>query len=223
MISDTISLGKKMVEYSEKEQKIARLLLKEPKTVEEIREESGISAGDINKALNKLLKLKVVERVDSKYKLINYVVRGVMKGSKSSKAGAVGSEGKYRIRMIVEASSPDKEALDKQCEILEKRFKDEKFEILDFEKSEIKKQDDSYTSFFDTEIVVPNFKDVIYLIFNYGPTFVELLEPQKIELNIAESQEALNEVASIVNYYVSFIFQLQQKLQETQGKVGQMS
>lgn len=215
-----------MVEYSEEEQKISRLLLKEPKTIEEIREESGISAGDVNKALKKLLKLKVVERVDSKYKLINYVVRGVMKGSKSEKSEpekAVDSHGKYRIKMIVENASPNKEALDKSAKELEQKFKNEKFEIVNFEGSEIKKQDDNYNVFFEAEVVVPDFKDVIYLIFSYGPTFVEMLEPQKIELNVSESQEALNEVASIVNYYVSFIFQLQQKLLETQGKVQQLS
>ena len=212
-----------MVEYSKEEQKISRLLLKGPKTIEEIRGESGISAGDVNKVLKKLLKLKVVERVDSKYKLINYVVRGVMKGSKSNKTKTIDSEGGYRIRMIVENVSPDKEALDKAVKTLEQKFKSEKFKIIDFERSEIKKQDDNYTIFFEAEVVVPEFRDLIYLIFNYGPTFVELLEPEKISLNVPESQQALNEIASIVNYYVSFIFQLQQKLLETQGKVQQLS
>lgn len=212
-----------MVEYSEEEQKIAKLLLKFPKTVEEIREESGISAGDVNKALKELLKLKVIERVDSKYKLINYVVRGVMKGSKSNELKPVESGGKYRIKMIVENVSPDKEALNKAAKELEQKFKSEKFEIVSFEGSEIKKQDDNYNVFFEAEVIVPGFKDVIYLIFNYGPTFVEMLEPEKITLNMAESQEALNEIASIVSYYVSFIFQLQQKLLETQAKVQQLS
>lgn len=212
-----------MVEYSKEEQKISRLLLKGPKTIEEIRGESGISAGDVNKVLKKLLKLKVVERVDSKYKLINYVVRGVMKGSKSNKTKTIDSEGGYRIRMIVENVSPDKEALDKAVKTFEQKFKSEKFKIIDFERSEIKKQDDNYTIFFEAEVVVPEFRDLIYLIFNYGPTFVELLEPEKISLNVPESQQALNEIASIVNYYVSFIFQLQQKLLETQGKVQQLS
>jgi len=206
-----------MVEYTEDQQKVAKHLLDGPKTIEELRKELDLSANTLNSALKELLKLKVVEREDSKYKLIDYITKKV-KGGEKMEEKDIDFRGKYRVKMIIEALSQDKEALQRQCDILENKIsKEEKISVIDFEKGEILKQEENYTAFFDIEIETKTFKDVIHMIINYGPSSVELIEPEKLELNLNQSQELLNEISSAVHYYVAFILGLQQELMKVKG------
>jgi predicted transcriptional regulator len=194
-----------MVSFSPEQQKIARSLLKKDKTIEELREELGVPANRLNEELKTLIQLKLVEKTDNnKYKLIDYVLKGVVMPKKEV-------EGKYKVNMIIEGLSSYEGALEKEIEVLEKKLKNEKYKILKFEKSDIAKEKDNYTQFFNVDISVPEFSDIVYLIIQYGPSSVELLEPTEVKLNLSEAQEVLNEIASAVHYYVSFILQLKHK------------
>ena len=63
-----------MVNYSEKQQKLARLLLEGPRTLEELREETGIPANELNEELKGMLNLKVIVRDnEDRYKLTSFV------------------------------------------------------------------------------------------------------------------------------------------------------
>ncbi len=191
-----------MVSFSPEQQKIARSLLKKEKTIEEMREELGVPANKLNEELKTLIQLKLVERTENnKYKLIDYVLKGVAMPKKEV-------EGQYKVNMIVEGLSSDEGALGKEMEILEKKLKNEKYKILKFEKSDIAKDTNNYTQFFNVDVSVPEFSDIVYLIVQYGPSSVELLEPTEVKLDLCETQEVLNEIASAVHYYVSFILQL---------------
>jgi len=191
-----------MVSFSPEQQKIARSLLKKEKTIEELRKELGVPANKLNEELKTLIQLKLVEKTDNnKYKLIDYVLKGVTMPRKEV-------EGKYKVNMIIEGLSSDEGALEKEIEVLEKKLKSEKYKILKFEKSDIGKEKDNYTQFFNVDVSVPEFSDIVYLIVQYGPSSVELLEPTEVKLNLSEAQEVLNEIASAVHYYVSFILQL---------------
>lgn len=204
-----------MVEYSDDQKQLAKVLLKGPMSVEDLREESKIPMNRINEALKELIKLKLVDRDGSKYKLIDYVTKGVE--VKPRKPREV--EENYRVRLIIEALSKDKGALQAQLDILEGKLKEEPVSLLKLDKAETELQGENYTSYLDVEAGVRDFKDLLYLIINYGPSSVELLEPQKIELSMGETQEALNEVSSAVHYYVSFILGLQQKLIELKSEL----
>ncbi len=191
-----------MVSFSPEQQKIARSLLKKEKTIEELRKELGVPANKLNEELKTLIQLKLVEKTDNnRYKLIDYVLKGVTMPRKEV-------EGRYKVNMIIEGLSSDEGALGKEIEILEKKLKNEKYKILKFEKSDIGKEKDNYTQFFNVDVSVPEFSDIVYLIVQYGPSSVELLEPTEVKLNLSEAQEVLNEIASAVHYYVSFILQL---------------
>ena len=191
-----------MVSFSPEQQKITRSLLKKEKTIEELREELGIPANRLNEELKTLIQMKLIEKAgNNKYKLIDYVLKGVTMPKKEV-------EGKYRVNMIVEGLSSDENALGKEMEVLEKKLKNEKYQLLKFEKSDIAKEKDNYTQFFNVDVFVPEFRDIVYLIVQYGPSSVELLEPTEVKLDLREAQEVLNEIASAVHYYVSFILQL---------------
>jgi hypothetical protein len=96
-------------------------------------------------------------------------------------------------------------------EVLENKLKAEKFTLLKFEKSDIAKEKDNCTMFFNVDLSVPEFSDIVYLIVQYGPSSVELIEPEKVELDLSQTQTVLNEIASAVHYYVSLILHLKHK------------
>jgi hypothetical protein len=121
------------------------------------------------------------------------------------------TEGAYKINMIVEGLSSDEKALEKEMEVLENKLKGEKYKLLKFEKSDVSKGKDNYTQFFSVDVSVPDFSDIVYLIVQFGPSSVELLEPDEVRLDLAQVHEVLNEIASAVHYYVSFILHLKQK------------
>jgi len=194
-----------MVTFSPEQQKIARSLLQKEKTIEELREELGVPANKLNEELKNLIQLKLIERTEAnKYKLIDYVLRGITMPKKEV-------EGVYKINMIIEGISQDEKALEKEMDALESKLKNEGFKLLKFERSGVSKEKDSYTAFFNVDLSVPDFSDIIYLIVQYGPSSVELLEPTEVKLSLSEAQTALNEVASAIHYYVSLILQFAHK------------
>jgi DNA-binding MarR family transcriptional regulator len=194
-----------MVTFSPEQQRIARSLLKKEKTIEELRDELGMPANRLNDELKNLIQLKLVERSeDNRYKLIDYVLRGVTMPKKER-------EGEYKVNIIIEGISPDEKALEKEMEILESKLKNEGFKLLKLEKSEISKEKDNYTAFLNVDLSVPDFSDLVYLIVQYGPSSVELLEPKEVKLDLSQAQGVLNEVASAVHYYVSLILQFKHK------------
>ena len=200
-----------MVEYSKEEQLIARTLLEKPKTVEQLREELGLSISRVNEALSKLIKLRVVERNEEHYKLISSVEKQ-LKGFQ----GEVKEN--FRVRMTIEAFSESKEALEKQLEILENRMKAEKIKIIDFFKAMPDKQESNYSSYIDVEFYATSIHDVLGVIINFGPSCVELIEPKEMTLNMKETQDLMNEVMSAVHYYISLILSLKYKELAEKGK-----
>ncbi len=191
-----------MVEYSEEQKRIAKLLLEKPMTLEELREKSGLSASAVNDALAGLVKLRVVERVENKYKLIDLI-------EKKLKPQV---EDNVRAVLIIEGISPEKEALEKQMALLEDKIKLEPMKIIRFEKGEVEKQDEDYSSFFEIEAWFSSLEDLFKVIINYGPSSVHLLEPKSFSLKANEAQSLVNTVVSAVHYYTSLI--IMQKFKE---------
>jgi len=191
-----------MVEYTEEQQKIAKSLLQSPKTLEELREHLGIDASVLNQELAGLLKLKVVERIDEKYKLIDLVEKAVKGKSVTS------IEGKFQAHFIIEATSLDKEALEKQLGILEDKIKKEKVKIDEIQRMNAIENKGVYNAYIEVTISTDSFYDLVYFIINYGPTSVEVLKPKTAELTTKQMQEILQQMSSAVYYYTSLIIQL---------------
>ena len=112
---------------------------------------------------------------------------------------------------------------------LEEKLKKEPYKILEHERAGIKTEEneegktESASTFMETKITVPKFTDMLYLVMNYGPSSVEVLEPEKTELTMEELQSALNDLSSAVHYYTSLVVQLRKKLKEEEIKSKRMS
>lgn len=209
-----------MTRFSKDQQQIAKVLSEEPKTIEELREDEdlGLDAKQLNEELKKLIDLDLVERKGEKYKLMEYIEDRL--GEQGNK-----KEGDYLIRMIIEGTSENEESLSKEMDKLEEKVKGEPFKIVNFERSDTHteegKEKKTSSQFLEVEMSTPKLSDIIYLVMNYGPSSVELLEPDTTELKMEELQTILNDVASGVHYYVSIILQQQQAVNRMKQQVKQ--
>lgn len=191
-----------MVEYTENQQKIAKSLLEEPKTIEQLREQLGLDASTLNKELAELLKLRVIERKEEKYKLIDIVEKAV-KGATSKPI-----EGKFQTHFIIEATSQDKESVEKQLSLLEEKIKKENVRVDELKKLDAIENKGFYNAYIETTISTDSLFDMISFIINYGPSSVEVIKPKSIELKAKQLQDIQQEISSAVYYYTTLIIQL---------------
>ena len=191
-----------MVEYTAEQQKIAKLLLEKPRTLEELRESLGLDASSLNKELSGLIKLRVIERKEEKYKLIDIVEKAV-KGASSKPI-----EGKFQTHFIIEATSQDKESVEKQLGLLEEKIKKENVRVDDLKRLEAIENQGFYNAYIEVTISADTLFDMIGFIINYGPSSVEVIKPKSIELTAKQLQDIQQQISSAVYYYTTLIIQL---------------
>ncbi|MBS3059988.1 MAG: hypothetical protein J4432_00575 [DPANN group archaeon] len=195
--------------YTEEQEKIARLLLKGQKTVEDLRDELDMPAADLLSGLKELIKLRVVEKQGNNYKLID----------KITATASDDIEEHFKLHMIIEGSGPEKDAVEKQMNLMTQRLKADRIKITMFEKSEMLKTDVGYNQHIDIEFYVPEFQDAVKMVMNYGPTIVEVLEPRETEITAETMERALQELTASVHYYSEWIAKYEMAVQELTKKL----
>ncbi|MFH0956267.1 MAG: hypothetical protein V1813_00230 [Candidatus Aenigmatarchaeota archaeon] len=78
----------------------------------------------------------------------------------------------------------------------------------DFKKSEkaenpFRKGSPAFSKVVEIELIARRFEDLVYLILNYAPSSVEILEPATIKVEMGEAQGILNSLAELVHNFVS--------------------
>jgi len=193
-----------MVEYSKNQAHIALLLSKEPKTVKDLRKELDASLNEIEADLAKMIKLKLIQKqpgFPTKYLAIEEVRRGVME--EESKVY------QFKAHAIIEGQSKSKEQLEyAQKDLIGKMKKDEMLKITGLEEEEIQKGEDNYSTLFSCDVHTKSFEDLSYFVLNYGPSSLELLAPDKIELDRGEAQGLLMDMANMIHTYIHLIAEL---------------
>lgn len=61
----------------------------------------------------------------------------------------------------------------------------------------------AYSQIAEIEFIVSSVKNLITFTFLYGPSSVEVLEPEEVELKISELQDMANTTAALVHQYAS--------------------
>jgi len=126
-----------------------------------------------------------------------------------------------KSKMIIETIGSPKEALTKTLEkvlgILKERTKITKSKIAEPEKA----GETVFSSFLEFEAEVEDFEKLIGIILDFGPTNIEILKPDKFEINQTKIQNSLNDLILKINEYSNKIryfqttsFLLQEKLKE---------
>ncbi|MCD6522407.1 MAG: hypothetical protein J7K68_01545 [Candidatus Diapherotrites archaeon] len=200
-----------MVEFTKEQARIAKALVPGPKTIEELRRELEIPMNKLTEELAQLMKLKLVSQkgFPTKYYIIDEVRRGVMEEEKTNRP--------FKAHFIIEGISKNKEALkNAQKALIERMKKDKLLRVQNIEESDIAEDNGNYSTFFEADISTKTFEDMVYAVLTYGPSSVELFEPEEFTLKRQEMQGALMDIATILHSYMGIIAQLKMKLDEEQ-------
>lgn len=111
--------------------------------------------------------------------------------------------------MVFETVAVDKQSVeDSLDDHLEKLEKEEGVEILETEMDEMKEMenphpglDKGFSQVCEVRVKLESFAKSFELAVHYGPTYIQIEEPEKIEMSVREGQEALQTVLDTVHQY----------------------
>ncbi len=196
------------MKITETQANIARQLVEGPKSLNELAQALGLGKEELEKELEGLLKLGLVRKSKQGYRLAEAVRRGLTEGVELKP-----EDYKFRAYVMVEGVSEDKGKLEEMQKKVVERFKnDSYFQVIDLNVEETLENDGVFTSMFEAEVVAKGFEDLIYLVINYGPSSIELIEPGKFEMKASEAQGVLIDVANMVHAYSQVIADYQKRL-----------
>ncbi|HLC37013.1 MAG TPA: hypothetical protein VJK05_05410 [archaeon] len=193
-----------MASYSELQKRIALLLLHEAKTAPELNKQLNIPYSQLMDELKGMLKLQVVskEGFPTYFKLNKDITEKVIERRKI----ASDDSNKLRLNVIIEAKSIDKDLLQKQLERIIKALEEDKdFKVYDISQAEPAKDGDKYSGYIEANLSLKDFRSVTKLIFYYGPTSLEIIKPEKLEIKADDLQDSLIDMIDIMHGYSDFI------------------
>ncbi len=183
--------------FTEKQAKIAKALSENPKTLDDLSKELVMKEQVIKENLDKMIEKEVLEKKGNQYVLPKEI---------SEQIGKKPENHKFLATMFIEGQSKQKKALENAHKDMIKRLKKDKvIRLLSIDEEDIEKQEDYYSVLFEVEFSAKNFEDVCYAVLNYGPSSVELIEPEEYTIDMTEAQGTLNDVATIMQAYMQEI------------------
>ncbi len=192
--------------FTEEQKKISAALVHGPRTAEELAEETGFTESRVAEEIKGLMKLKLVSRegFPTKYKIDEKI------WGQAKKRREVAEADKFRLRMniIIEVQGILEELVEKQLKDIEKKLKeDEDFTVYSAEHAETAKEGEHFTGFIEVGLTVRDFRALMKLVFSFGPSSIEVLRPEKIDLTLDELQDGLHYASEMVQSYVAYIAQ----------------
>jgi len=192
-----------MAQFSDEQKKIALLLLSEPKTEEDLHKQLNLPYDKLSFELKDMLKLGLIlkEGYPTKYRLRQDIINELAKRKKISEDDAF----KIKIRSIIEIKAIEENLLKKSLnKIKEAIEKEPTFTVYGITQAEIVEEDDMYSSFLEVTITVKDFPALVKFLFYYGPSSIEVMKPQKIEISQFEFQEGLISLSEIFQKYAEY-------------------
>ena len=61
----------------------------------------------------------------------------------------------------------------------------------------------AYSTVVELELVTETFEKLVYLVMNYAPSATEILEPEKLNLEMGELQGIVNSVADVIHKFAA--------------------
>ncbi len=182
--------------------KIGVSLYHGPKTVEELAEDIGEDIKDVMEALKELVEMKLVIKkgYPPKYELAPHIRDAI----------EVEEIEGLLFHTVVEVSAVDRETLERALkDIVEKMKKEKRMEVRRAEVSSIERGEDGYYyAHIDANIVFYGLEPLVYFIFFYGPSVMELLSTNDMKVTPSDLQGAVNIATTMVQGYVMYITKL---------------
>ena len=120
-------------------------------------------------------------------------------------------DGWLKVSLMVEAMAVSEEtvesALKKHLERMEREknmliYKKD-FKAIEEVKKPLPNIPKGFSQVVDVELVAENFDKLVYIVMNYGPSAIEILEPDNIRIDIGEAQGILNTLAALVHRFAA--------------------
>ncbi len=104
-------------------------------------------------------------------------------------------EGSILTRIILEILGKPKEHVEKTAKDLEKQIKSlERLTVLSSEVASVEPQEEGlFSTFIETEILFKNIHHILDFTFNFMPSSVEILEPDKITMKTARFKDLIHD------------------------------
>jgi len=186
--------------FTENQQKIAHMLSNGPKTAEELNEKLKIPLNEVSQELKEMMKLKLI-RQDG-YPLKYSLSPEIDSKLKERKAIAMEDHYKLRLKIITDVQAIDESLAMKSLDEVEKALRNEKdFTVYDLYKAPPTKEGEHYTSYLEGELSVKDFPSLVRLVYFFGPTSIEVLKPEKLEIPVDELQDGLMDMVEMVQSY----------------------
>ncbi len=120
-------------------------------------------------------------------------------------------DGWIKSSMFIEVLATNEEfarsALEKH---VEKMSREDQVIIYKKDYGEVKKSDkpprgvqEAYSAIVQLEMVTESYEKLVYLAMNYGPTSIEILEPEKVVLDGWQAQGIVNSVADMMHKFAA--------------------
>jgi len=120
-------------------------------------------------------------------------------------------EGWIRVAMMIEvlavSENASKSALEKHIQKMENEegvivYKKDFHSVQKVEKP-LPNVEIGFSCVAEIEIVAKNFDKLVYIVMNYAPSSIEVLEPEKIVLDEGEAQGILNSIADVLHRFAA--------------------
>lgn len=114
-----------------------------------------------------------------------------------------------KLWMVFEALAPEEEAVEEAMENhIETMGEDEGAEIIEKEEDETVEMEDphpnmekGFSKVMELEVEFDSFSSAMDAVINYGPTYVQVEEPEKYEMKLKDAQDTFQSVADTMHKY----------------------
>ena len=194
-------------DFTDMQKKISLSILHKPKTAEELVKEFDLSYDEVMSELKALLKLKLISKsgYPPKYSLEKDIGEAVLR----RKDVAEKDPFKIRLNIIIEAQAVEKTLLVKKMKEMETALKkDKNYTVYDSSLEKPVKSGEYYACYLEVNLSVKDFTAMVNLMYFYGPTTVEVMKPEKLNLTASELQDGLGIMCNMIQSYNHSILKL---------------
>lgn len=192
---------------TDSQKRMMALMLQKPQTAESLAAALQMAYGPVMDDLKVLMSQKLVEKegYPTQYHLVNLVHQKVEKRRELSSKDPF----HLRLRAVIEVQGMEETLVSKGLAELEHelRHQPDRFTVYECIAAKPQLEGELYTAFLDVEFSIKDFKNIVYLMFNYGPVSVEVIKPDQIELSAFDLQDALTDFSEFVHRYTTYIMQ----------------
>jgi hypothetical protein len=186
--------------------------LRQPQTLDALLKQHNLEKELLLAELDKLKKLELIEEKNGTYVLKKEIAKEI------EEKKTISAEDPYKLRVLatIELQAIEPVLLQKSVEHMRDRIKkNPNITIYSTKQAEVEQLEDDgkFTTFLEIEFSVKNFEALIQFVYFYGPTALEILKPDKVEIVAHDLQDGLMFMADLNFRYADLVMKNMSKKQ----------